>query len=630
MFEKRDGAIIHQLRDENEEVVTDRNKIDQLLAKTITEIQVDSKEQYIEEKEFPKLPELSAKDFTLLITNKLTSGKAIAHDCLCDSMFKYHIKEEELNSLSQEEIEDKNPPARILKKVWSTDLDNIPEFKKTWEYRLCALNKIFPRTPNRYEMRPINIGSPILKALEARFLPSLKMYLRDKLDRAQTGFIDNMGIYVNLQRAIQRIQLRTNGKPSKVCYGLFIDFSNAYNMVPHKLLFEKLRMKEVLPEEEIKFLEQIYARLRIRIGKNLIRPNRGVAQGSIISPALFNIFVEDLSSELQDKAGINLEDLLFYADDLLTLCTSQQQLRKAIQVIKKWSSENGMVLNSKKSGIVVFVNRMCKSIPLMKSQEGLIRGKQIEWIPTQKEFEGFPICSKYKYLGTWLNNKLTVQPQINHIKKKAGHILTRLYPYLHQASADGRRDMWMTMIKPLFGALFPTLEGDKTNKTLNQVLVLWKMSFKSMMLIPKRTGSQLIEWMIGKELVDLCAEYKETSLAKWISRKLYQPYDTIYKGIVLNPLQGVPSLWCNLLRKQVSPCKICLAKGEKAKILRSGHLYLAHGIRIMSVKKIFKGIIEPIVEGERNFGMNKLRRRITSRLAPVLELILSMYEAYNL
>jgi len=156
------------------------------------------------------------------------------------------------------------------------------------------------------------------------------------------------------------------------------------------------------------------------------------------------------------------------------------------------------------------------------------------------------------------------------------------------------------------------------------------MSFKSMMLIPKRTGSQLVEWMIGKELVDLCAEYKETNLAKWISRKLYQPYDTIYKGIVLNPLQGVPSLWCNLLRKQVSPCKICLAKGEKAKILRSDHLYLAHGIRIMSVKKIFKGIIEPIVEGERNFGMNKLRRRITSRLAPVLELILSMYEAYNL
>ena len=94
-------------------------------------------------------------------------------------------------------------------------------------------------------------------------------------------------------------------------------------MVPHKLLFEKLRRKKVLPEEEIEFIEQIYARLRIRVGKHIIRPNRDVAQGSIISPALFNIFIEDLSYELQDKAGISLEDLLFYADDLLTLCISK-------------------------------------------------------------------------------------------------------------------------------------------------------------------------------------------------------------------------------------------------------------------------------------------------------------------
>ena len=101
----------------------------------------------------------------------------------------------------------------------------------------------------------------------------------------------------------------------------------------------------MLPEEEKQFLEQIYARLRIRIAKHLIRPNRGVAQGPIISPSLFNIFIEDLSNELQDKAGINIDDLLFYAVDLLTLCASKEQLRKTRQIIKKWSSENGMALN---------------------------------------------------------------------------------------------------------------------------------------------------------------------------------------------------------------------------------------------------------------------------------------------
>ena len=57
-----------------------------------------------------------------------------------------------------------------------------------------------------------------------------------------------------------------------------------------------------------------------------MKSSKGVAQGSVISPALFNFFIEDLSTELKKKTGINLEDLLYYADDLLALCTSYEQV----------------------------------------------------------------------------------------------------------------------------------------------------------------------------------------------------------------------------------------------------------------------------------------------------------------
>ena len=75
------------------------------------------------------------------------------------------------------------------------------------------------------------------------------------------------------------------------CYGLFIDFSNAYNSVPHTRLFDKLRNKKILTEQEVDFLECLYSRYRIKIGKNYLKVNKGVAQGSLISPALFLIFI---------------------------------------------------------------------------------------------------------------------------------------------------------------------------------------------------------------------------------------------------------------------------------------------------------------------------------------------------
>ena len=185
--------------------------------------------------------------------------------------------------------------------------------ESSWSARLVPLNKVFPQTPTRTQLRPIMVQSPIIKLLEARFLPKLQRYLNDKLSRSQVGFVQKMGTQINLSRALTQIYQRTNQK-SVFCR--FIDFSNAYNSVPHTLLFQKLRNKRVLEEDEINFLEQLYSRYRIRIGDSLLQVNKGVAQGSVISPALFNIFLEDLNDELQTKVGLRLDDILCYADDI--------------------------------------------------------------------------------------------------------------------------------------------------------------------------------------------------------------------------------------------------------------------------------------------------------------------------
>jgi len=95
------------------------------------------------------------------------------------------------------------------------------------------------------------------------------------------------------------ISLRTENK--QVAYGLFSDFSNAYNSTPHELLFTK-------------------PRYQLKIGNKTLISNKGIVQeDSGISSVLFIIFIDDLSDELKSKANVDLEDLLYYADDLLTI-----------------------------------------------------------------------------------------------------------------------------------------------------------------------------------------------------------------------------------------------------------------------------------------------------------------------
>jgi len=435
-------------------------------------------------------------------------------------------------------------------------------------------------------MRPILICSPLQKLLEARFLPKLMDYLESKLVPCQTGFIPKMGIQVNLYRAIQRIKTRTENKEN--VYGLFIDFANAYNTVPHTLLFQKLRQKKCLDDQEIDYLEALYTNYRIRIGKRIIKFNKGVAQGSILSPALFNIFIEDLADKLSQELKMSIEDILMYADDILLLCDSQYQIRKCVQIIEEWSKQNGMELNKDKSGIVIFAPRKAKKIPLMEAETILnSQGKVVrrEWVPIQKNICQIPILSSYKYLGTYLDSKLTMRNQLVHIKDKSNYLFFQLYPYLSNATADGRQDMWRTMVLPLFNAILLLSYFEKAQIENWNMLRLLIGTFKKFMMIPKNTSTTLVAEMLGLNFEELVQLNCINSGEKWEARKERRPPDLIQRTEFYNYLKGIPNEWCHILRQQCRVCPIC-----KNGIRNEYHMETFHNTEIYNYKTLWTDI----------------------------------------
>jgi len=261
---------------------------------------------------------------------RLSHGKGLTFDLVSDIF------------LSRQRL---NKTAQIFRTLWSCDLNSIHDLHRHFVTRIITLNKAHPLVPTRFQLRPIVILSPIVKVLESRLVCKLKDYATYKLHPSQTGFVEGCGTMVNIVRLIQRVKSRA--AKGIHCYAVFIDFKSAFNTIKHSTLFN--RLNGILNIEEIQLLQAIYSRLILCIGKEKISPNLGVAQDSVLSPLQFNIYTEALLINL-NKLGINNEDLFCYADDLVILCYSLQEIHEVIKLIRTWSLTNKLFLNNDKSG----------------------------------------------------------------------------------------------------------------------------------------------------------------------------------------------------------------------------------------------------------------------------------------
>src|SRR5688572_20539823 len=113
---------------------------------------------------------------------------------------------------------------------------------------------------------------------------------------------------------------------------------------------------------------------------------------------------------------------------------------------------------------------------------------------------GYPIVNQYKYLGTWLNEKLTLNTQIKHIRKKTNFIRSRLSPALYNASLDFRRNMWQIFVLPSYEFIIPLFyyETSKTNQ--QKLLTMLRSSFKSFTGIQKTASTNLINDLMAYDI----------------------------------------------------------------------------------------------------------------------------------
>jgi hypothetical protein len=275
-------------------------------------------------------------------------------------------------------------------------------------YRLFCLNKKGGEPGRLENIRPIAIGSTVLKIIQFSILRHLQKYVyNDKgefkgiINNKQIGFIKRCGCDLNiLKLRTQAKILAASKKPGRKLIAFF-DFKDAFGSVPHQKLYEKLYKKNVDPKI-INSIIRLYNILMIKTPfGDTININNGTAQGDPLSPILFDIFVDDLIEKL---SGICFE-VLAYADDLAVMCESEEELMKVVSFIEDWCQINGIKINYKKSGVLYLDN-----------------------ISTdEKEIFGIPIVKEYKYLGVIIDKNINCLKQTRAICSKLNKYRDRNY-----------------------------------------------------------------------------------------------------------------------------------------------------------------------------------------------------------
>ena len=87
--------------------------------------------------------------------------------------------------------------------------------------------------------------------------------------------------------------------------------------------------------------------------------NSGVRQGDTLSPVLFSMFINELAVEINrlnlvDIGGKKLS-LLMYADDIVFLSESEENLQHVLDFTYEWCNKWKLKVNLLKSKIIHFV-----------------------------------------------------------------------------------------------------------------------------------------------------------------------------------------------------------------------------------------------------------------------------------
>ena len=194
----------------------------------------------------------------------------------------------------------------------------------------------------------------MLKILQTR----LQQHGNRELPDIQAGFRKGRGTRDQIAKI--RWIIKKAREFQKNIYFCFIDYAKAFDCVDHNKLWEILK-KMGIPDHLTCLLRNLYAGQEptIRTGHGTtdwFQIGKGVYQGSILSPCLFNFYAEYImrNAQLEEaQAGIKIArrniNNLRYVDGTTVMTESKEEIKSLLRKAKEESEKVGLKFNIQKT-----------------------------------------------------------------------------------------------------------------------------------------------------------------------------------------------------------------------------------------------------------------------------------------
>ena len=297
--------------------------------------------------------------------------------------------------------------------------------------------------------RPISLLPILSKSLEKIMQNRLNSFLgkHNLFYHSQFGFTKNKSTTDATVDFLDKINSRSK---DEYILSVFCDLSKAFDCVNHNILLDKLhdigirglphnwfksylsnRKQFTSISETTTSLSGLHS-TKINHKSSLEPVTRGVPQGSILGPLLFNIYINDLPYSNPSKS-----DFILYADDTSIIVsandatTLENRLNTAISYTINWLKANELSLNLTKTNVMqIHPKRNSSLLPTLSTN----MSNDIKKI------------DKTKFLGLVISSELSWNHHISHLINRIRPGLAMLYKLKYTAEPKTLLHIYFSLI----------------------------------------------------------------------------------------------------------------------------------------------------------------------------------------